>query len=48
VFGLDGNTAKLTRLVAGEKQHPPGSFCVSFEHPGTRVKHHSRSDYDDR
>jgi hypothetical protein len=37
VLGLNRNTAKLGGLIAGEKEHAPRSFRVTFEHPDSYV-----------
>ena len=33
VLGFNGNATELACFVAGKKQHPPGSFGISLEHP---------------
>jgi hypothetical protein len=33
VLGLNRDAPELARFVAGEKEHPPCSFGVAFEHP---------------
>ncbi len=37
VLGLNRNASELARLVAGEEEHAPRSFRVTFEHPVTYV-----------
>src|SRR5688500_12486208 len=33
VLGLNRDASELARFVAGKKQHPPGSFGITLEHP---------------
>ena len=37
VLRLDRDAPELARFVAGEEQHPPGSFRVPLEHPAAYV-----------
>ena len=38
VLGLNRDASELACLVAGEKEHSPRSFRVTFEHPVTYVE----------